>query len=143
MSVTYSRYARLTPSSLIEKVPEREGVYDKADLITDQQLSADRPPEEAKVAWMSEISIQATSHQHVSLLVFCGDDVIEISARLLHGDTSDRLANDHQGQARCNSEWTIDQSTLVSWEEVGKDNLDACSSVCSGVMAAIVEEKKA
>lgn len=62
------------------------------------ELRAQPPPEEAKVAGMAQHTVDASGHESVALLALDLHRVVEVTACLRHGERADALADDHQHQ---------------------------------------------
>lgn len=110
-------YQELTPDSDVKEVPKESEERHQADLVTNQYLSADSPPEERKVGWVSRVSIDARSDELVAVLLYPLRRVVEVGASRRHGEGTRELAKEYQEQTD-GDRGRVDVALLVGWKVV-------------------------
>lgn len=78
-----------------EKPPQHHRIPDQTDRVPQHHLRAQPPPEEAKVARMSQVPVHAPRDEHVSRLLLLLDEVVEVRARVQHRRRPDHLPRRH------------------------------------------------
>ena len=86
---------RLTADSSVEKVPKGREEGQQADLVTHQDLGADRPPEECNVRRMPRVSVDARGDKFMAVLLYSLGRVVEVRSSSRHGESSTGLTKDH------------------------------------------------
>lgn len=107
----------LTLDSHVEEVPKEREERHEANLVANQQLSADRPVEECKVRRMSRISVDARGDELVAVLLHSLRRVVEVGSSSRHGEGPAGLAKDYQEEAYADCDG-VDVALLVGWQEV-------------------------
>ena len=106
----------LTPDSDVEEVPKEREERHQADLVTNQYLSADGPPEECKVRRMSRVSVDARGDKLVAVLLYPLRRVVEVGPSSRHGEGSAGLAEDHQEETDSDRSG-VDVALLIGWQD--------------------------
>ena len=86
------------PDPRVEKLPQNDRVPDAAHHVSQHELRAQAPPEEAKVAGVSERSVDAVRDEGVALGSASLNLVVERDARVHHGRRADGLAGEDEGE---------------------------------------------
>lgn len=123
-------------------MPQNDDVSHQTDLIADQELRSDGPPEEAKVARMSEDGVQAMSYKLVVLFVLPCDYMVEAWSGLCHRQASDELPDKDQSNAQSDCE-RVGECLAILGEESTDDQLQCRTSMSGLVGSAIVEQQEA
>ena len=89
-------YQELTPDSDVEEVPKEREERHQANLVANQYLSADGPPEECKVRRMSRVSVDARRDELVAVLLYPLRRVVEVGSSSRHGEGTRELAKEYQ-----------------------------------------------
>lgn len=89
-----------TINPIVEKVPQHKRIARKTDHITQHQLRAEAPPEEAKVARMAQDGVDPVLDERVAVLALDLHRVVEVTACLDHSEGAGYLADGHEGQAQ-------------------------------------------
>lgn len=79
--------------------PQHDRISGKAKGIPEDELRAQSPPEEAKVRWVAQVSVQPGRDELVLICLPVLDYVVEVRAGLHHGDRSNDLADQDHSEA--------------------------------------------
>ena len=110
-------YQELTPDSDVEEVPKEREERHQADLVTNQYLSADGPPEECKVGRVSRVSVDTRGDELVAVLLHPLRRVVEVSSGGCHGEGTRELAKEYQEETD-GDRGGVDVALLVGWKVV-------------------------
>lgn len=99
----------------VEEVPKEHEERHQADLVTNQQLGADRPPEECKVRRVSRASVDARGNKLMAVLLNPLRRVVEVGSSSCHGEGSTGLTKDHHEETDGNRVG-VDVALLIGWE---------------------------
>lgn len=122
-----------------EEAVEKEHEETEGDRVEQQQLCAERPVEEADVAWVSQIGVDSVGDEDVAGLPACLDDVGEVFAGGLHGQRPEPLAADGEQQPEelHGAVALLERRTEPELEET----LCERSTVCDVVEPSVVEDE--
>lgn len=133
----------LTCNTIPEKPPQHDHKPHRADLVADQNLRANGPPEESRVRRVARQRVDSLSDELVVPLLHFLRDVVEIAPRGAHGRAARGLAQENERQAEGDGEG-VRVLCLVGWEEeVGEQDFDKGEEVGRVVGPAVAEEEEA
>lgn len=111
------------------------------------ELRAQPPPEEAKVAGMAQYAVDASRHESMALLALDLHRVVEVTAGLRHGERADTLADEHQQQPDDERQLRVRDGgrplRVSRWEEeVGQETFDDGGAVRDVVRPPVRAEQE-
>ncbi|CAI6092057.1 unnamed protein product [Clonostachys chloroleuca] len=96
----HNQVGLLGDGPITEELPQHERISHEAEGISQDELRAQPPVEEAEVARVPEDGVEARRDEHVGLGLPGLDQVVEAGAGLQHGEGSDHLPTDGHDEAR-------------------------------------------
>jgi len=124
--------------SVFEEIPCSTSEDDESDRIAEENSHANSPQEPAKVAGMTREGVQACGDKLVIVTSLILDRVGKVGACLIHADSTEALANEHNAEARKNDE---PAGLHVGPDEMLEEVLGHADQPCDTPLLAVVDEE--